>query len=88
MKDEEKKDKKNETRIHELTPINIDEEIIDEEIIELKKFELIRAIRGKETFVSFVKNLCESLWLRNRLGDHRLIDNRLKKFELIRAIRG
>ena len=30
----------------------------------LKKFELIRAIRGKESFVSFVKNLCESLWLK------------------------
>ena len=29
MKDEEKKDKKNETRIHELTSIKIDEEIID-----------------------------------------------------------
>ena len=29
MKDEEKKDKKNETRIHELTSINIDEDIID-----------------------------------------------------------
>ncbi len=30
----------------------------------LKKIRAIRAIRGKETFVSFVKNLCESLWLK------------------------
>ena len=35
----------------------------------LKKFELICAIRGKETFVSFVKNLCESLWLRKKMSN-------------------
>jgi hypothetical protein len=31
---------------HELTPIKKDEEIKDEEIKDLKKFEIIRAIRG------------------------------------------
>ena len=61
----------------------------DKQIKDLRKFELIRAIRGKEKLERKIicENLC-NLREKGRLPDERQIDKRLEKIRVIRVIRG